>query len=91
MPGTRTRNGGYENALDGTNVTRFLFGDEDSAAGSHANAMDESFPTLVRRDDHMVSYCIFLLLLFPALVLSSTALSPLSRWLSAGVTPPDSW
>jgi hypothetical protein len=76
MPVTRSRNGVYETDLDGTNVTRFLFGEESSGGMAGGNAMDDRFPTLVRRDDQMVS-CIF-----PSLCYSPTAfplpLSPLA-------------
>ena len=59
MPTARPRNGQYETSLDGANITRFLFDDEDSGGASHGNSnpntSDERFPTLVRRDDQMVS------------------------------------
>lgn len=55
MPVARSRNGAHESGLDGANVTRFLFDDEEGG-GSHHNAADERFPTLVRRDDQMVSF-----------------------------------
>lgn len=54
MPVTRSRTGLYDVGLDQTNTTRFLFGDEDSNALAHS-VPDENFPTLVRRDDQMVS------------------------------------
>lgn len=57
MPVTRSRNGPYDvGGLDGNNTARFLFGDED-AGDSRLTAIttsDESFPTLVRRDESMV-------------------------------------
>lgn len=54
MPVVRNRGGVYEAELDGNDVTRFLW-DEDNAAG-HANAInDEPFPVLVRRDNQTVS------------------------------------
>lgn len=55
MPVSRSRNGAHESGLDGANVTRFLFDDEEGGSGSHQNAGDERFPTLVRRDDQIVS------------------------------------
>lgn len=55
MPVARSRNGVHESGLDGANVTRFLFDDEEGGGGPHHNAGDERFPTLVRRDDQMVS------------------------------------
>jgi hypothetical protein len=54
MPVTRSRTGLYDVGLDQTNTTRFLFGDEDSNALGHS-VPDENFPTLVRRDDQIVS------------------------------------
>lgn len=57
MPVTRSRNGPYDvGGLDGNNTARFLFGDED-VGDSRLTAIttsDESFPTLVRRDESMV-------------------------------------
>lgn len=57
MPVTRSRNGPYDvGGLDGNNTARFLFGDED-LGDSRLTAIttsDESFPTLVRRDESMV-------------------------------------
>lgn len=55
MPVTRSRNGLYEMNLDQTNTTRFLFGDDEPNAMPRGHTPDESFPTLVRREDHMVS------------------------------------
>ena len=60
MPVTRSRTGLYDVGLDQTNTTRFLFGDEDSNALAHS-VPDENFPTLVRRDDQMVSSVFHLL------------------------------
>lgn len=54
MPVTRSRTGMYDVGLDQTNTTRFLFGDEESNAMGHGIS-DENFPTLVRRDDQIVS------------------------------------
>lgn len=66
MPVTRSRNGGYETDLDGTNVTRFLFGEENSnvmfQGQGQGKVGDDRFPTLVRRDDQMVSLEFFLCL-----------------------------
>lgn len=56
MPVTRSRTGLYDVGLDQTNTTRFLFGDEEPSALGHVSAPDENFPTLVRRDDQIVSY-----------------------------------
>ncbi|SPO05724.1 related to Drosophila pumilio protein and Mpt5p protein [Cephalotrichum gorgonifer] len=56
MPVTRSRNGIYDlGGLDGTNTTRFLFGDDDLGDPKHTptTTADQSFPTLVRRDDTM--------------------------------------
>ncbi|KAM5355605.1 hypothetical protein ACJ41O_002251 [Fusarium nematophilum] len=55
MPVTRSRTGLYDVGLDQTNTTRFLFGDEEPSALAHAAAPDENFPTLVRRDDQILS------------------------------------
>lgn len=55
MPVTRSRTGLYDAGLDQTNTTRFLFGDEDSGVMGHGMGPDDSFPTLVRRDDQIVS------------------------------------
>lgn len=65
MPVTRSRNGLYETGLDATNTARFLFGDEDAGAAQHANAIDQGFPTLVRRDDQIVSNIHFIVSLLP--------------------------
>ncbi|CAI4212518.1 unnamed protein product [Parascedosporium putredinis] len=53
MPVTRTRNGLYDlGNLDGTNTTRFLFGDDDLGDSRlTATTTADDFPTLVRRDD----------------------------------------
>lgn len=53
MPVTRSRNGPYESNIDQTNTARFLFG-EDEPNFPARNTPDHSFPTLVRREDHMV-------------------------------------
>ena len=55
MPVTRSRNGLNE-VFDHANVTRFLFGDDDSSPFFHGNIPDDNFPTLVRREDQMVSF-----------------------------------
>ncbi|KAH7155304.1 armadillo-type protein [Dactylonectria estremocensis] len=55
MPVTRSRTGLYDVGLDQTNTTRFLFGDEEPSALGHVSAADENFPTLVRRDDQILS------------------------------------
>ncbi|KAK7415829.1 hypothetical protein QQX98_005611 [Neonectria punicea] len=55
MPVTRSRTGLYDVGLDQTNTTRFLFGDEEPSALGHVSAPDENFPTLVRRDDQILS------------------------------------
>ncbi|KAF5021988.1 hypothetical protein F66182_5945 [Fusarium sp. NRRL 66182] len=54
MPVTRSRTGLYDVGLDQTNTTGFLFGDEDANALGHS-VPDENFPTLVRRDDQILS------------------------------------
>lgn len=62
MPVTKTRNGLYDlGVLDGTNTARFLFGDDDLGDSRFAATTntDESFPTLVRRDDPMVCVVFF--------------------------------
>ncbi|CAM1504145.1 Fc.00g017360.m01.CDS01 [Cosmosporella sp. VM-42] len=53
MPVTRSRQ--YDNGLDQTNTTRFLFGDDEPSALGYGNGLDENFPTLVRRDGQMLS------------------------------------
>ncbi|KAL7799708.1 putative RNA-binding protein [Trichoderma ceciliae] len=55
MPVTRTRNGFYDLNLDQTNTTRFLFGDDEPNHLPRGHTPDESFPTLVRRDDQILS------------------------------------
>lgn len=55
MPVTRSRNGLYDMNLDQTNTTRFLFGDDEPKALPRGQTPDESFPTLVRREDQMLS------------------------------------
>ncbi|KAJ9132281.1 ARM repeat-containing protein [Pleurostoma richardsiae] len=54
MPVTKSRSGFYDLGLDGTNTTRFLFGDDDSAGDNKlfAQANDENFPTLIRANDY---------------------------------------
>lgn len=55
MPVTRSRNGLYGADLDQTGTARFLFGEDDSGdARLGQGVRDETFPTLVRREDHMV-------------------------------------
>ncbi|OLN92189.1 Pumilio domain-containing protein C6G9.14, partial [Colletotrichum chlorophyti] len=57
MPVTRSRTGLYGSDLDQTGTARFLFGEEDATGESkygQANG-DDNFPTLVRRDDQMLS------------------------------------
>jgi hypothetical protein len=60
MPVTRSRTGLYDiSSLDQTNTTRFLFGDDEPTAHEskygQVAAPDDNFPTLVRREDSMVS------------------------------------
>jgi hypothetical protein len=55
MPVTRSRNGLYDMNLDQTNTTRFLFGDDEPHSLPRGRTPDDNFPTLVRRDDQMVS------------------------------------
>lgn len=55
MPVTRSRTGFYDTNLDQTNTTRFLFGDDEPHHLTSGYTADESFPTLVRRDDQIVS------------------------------------
>lgn len=55
LPVTRSRNGPYDMNLDQTNTTRFLFGDDEPRALHRGQTPDEHFPTLVRREDQMVS------------------------------------
>lgn len=55
MPVTRSRNGLYDMNLDQTNTTRFLFGDDEPKTLPRGQTPDENFPTLVRREDQMVS------------------------------------
>lgn len=57
MPVTRSRNGLYDAGnLDGNNTARFLFGDDDMGDSrlTATTTSDESFPTLIRRDDPLV-------------------------------------
>ncbi len=55
MPVTRSRTGVYDASLDQTNTTRFLFGEDEPSALGFGTVPDENFPTLIRRDDHIVS------------------------------------
>ncbi|KAH6607996.1 armadillo-like helical [Trichoderma cornu-damae] len=55
MPVTRTRNGFHEVNIDQTNTTRFLFGDDEPNHLPRGHTPDDSFPTLVRRDDQILS------------------------------------
>lgn len=55
MPVTRSRNGLYDMNLDQTNTTRFLFGDDEPNSLPRGRTPDDNFPTLVRREDQMVS------------------------------------
>lgn len=55
MPVTRSRNGLYDLNLDQTNTARFLFGEDETNNFSGGHPPDDSFPTLVRRDDQIVS------------------------------------
>ncbi|PNY27788.1 Armadillo-like helical [Tolypocladium capitatum] len=55
MPVTRSRNGLYDMNLDQTNTTRFLFGDDEPKAFPRGQTPDDNFPTLVRREDQMLS------------------------------------
>ena len=58
MPVTRSRNGAYEPTIDQTGTARFLFGDDEPYL-PRGGTPDEHFPTLVRRDDQMVSFKLF--------------------------------
>ncbi|KAF6841318.1 RNA-binding protein [Colletotrichum musicola] len=56
MPVTRSRTGLYGSDLDQTGTARFLFGEEDaSGENKYGQGTDDNFPTLVRRDDQMLS------------------------------------
>lgn len=58
MPVTRSRTGIYASAaeLDQTGTARFLFGEEDNGGDArYGGRQDDPFPTLVRREDQMVS------------------------------------
>lgn len=55
MPISRPTNRSNETGFDGANVTRFLFEDDDSSAVPHTQSNNDSFPTLVRQNDQMVS------------------------------------
>ncbi|KAH0496415.1 hypothetical protein TgHK011_003776 [Trichoderma gracile] len=55
MPVTRTRSGFYDLNIDQTNTARFLFGEDETSHLSGGHQPDDSFPTLVRRDDQILS------------------------------------
>jgi hypothetical protein len=56
MPVTRPKTGLYEqHNIDQTGTARFLFGDDEPFSAHRGNTPDQSFPTLVRREDQMVS------------------------------------
>ncbi len=56
MPVTKSKNGLYEgHHLDQTNTARFLFGEDEPNAFPRRDTPDHNFPTLVRRDDQIVS------------------------------------
>ncbi|OAA59257.1 Armadillo-like helical [Cordyceps fumosorosea ARSEF 2679] len=55
MPVTKSKTGMYEANLDQTNTTRFLFGDDEPSAFPRRDTPDHNFPTLVRRDDQILS------------------------------------
>ncbi|KAJ6783459.1 hypothetical protein PWT90_04364 [Aphanocladium album] len=55
MPVTRSKNGLYEVNLDQTNTARFLFGEDEPSAFPRRDTPDHNFPTLVRRDDQILS------------------------------------
>ncbi|KAG6010290.1 hypothetical protein E4U21_007339 [Claviceps maximensis] len=55
LPVTKSRNGLYDMNLDQTNTTRFLFGDDEPHAQPRGRTPDDHFPTLVRREDQMLS------------------------------------
>ena len=56
MPVTKSKNGLYEgHHLDQTNTARFLFGEDEPSAFPRRDTPDHNFPTLVRRDDQIVS------------------------------------
>lgn len=73
MPVTRSRNGFYDPA----NTTSFLFGDDEPHAFNGRDTPDESFPTLVRRDDQMVSS--YFIAFLSLRLLSSRVICP-SHW-----------
>ncbi|EFY88333.1 RNA-binding protein, putative [Metarhizium acridum CQMa 102] len=50
-----SRNGLYDMNLDQTNTTRFLFGDDEPNSLPRGRTPDDNFPTLVRREDQMLS------------------------------------
>lgn len=56
MPVTKSKNGLYEVNLDQTNTARFLFGEDEPNAFPRRDTPDHNFPTLVRRDDQIVSF-----------------------------------
>lgn len=45
----------YDLNLDQTNTARFLFGEEEVGSLPRGQTPDDNFPTLVRREEHMVS------------------------------------
>ncbi|KAH8178150.1 pumilio-family RNA binding repeat domain-containing protein [Sarocladium implicatum] len=53
MPVTRSRND--YSSLDHANTTGFLFGDDENSAFGPGQNRNEDFPTLVRRNDQMLS------------------------------------
>ncbi|TQW00580.1 RNA-binding protein [Cordyceps javanica] len=55
MPVTKSKNGLYEVNLDQTNTARFLFGEDEPSAFPRRDTPDHNFPTLVRRDDQILS------------------------------------
>ncbi|OAA76685.1 Armadillo-like helical [Akanthomyces lecanii RCEF 1005] len=56
MPVTKSKNGLYEgHHLDQTNTARFLFGEDEPNAFPRRDTPDHNFPTLVRRDDQILS------------------------------------
>ncbi|KAG6026556.1 hypothetical protein E4U40_001989 [Claviceps sp. LM458 group G5] len=55
LPVTKSRNGLYDMNLDQTNTTRFLFGDDEPRVLPRGRISDDQFPTLVRREDQMLS------------------------------------
>ncbi|KAM3482290.1 hypothetical protein MY8738_004016 [Beauveria namnaoensis] len=55
MPVTKSKNGLYEVNLDQTNTARFLFGEDEPSAFPRRDTPDHTFPTLIRRDDQILS------------------------------------